>query len=247
MVNSRWTHVILYIFAFNGVHSFFIIRYPKQSNLFTRKRIREVQPINNRLTTRDSNKIHRRYATNTDEFSNDWNEAERAVSNFPEMPSPDIEPEDVLQSCLRSLQFVDHPTPSEGLKRCFPFFTWMCRKVVTARQGGDTVERFMQYGELSPALQPFMGATRIEVGDGTFTSGSNTRGDLMSYLVTIHGSTANCLQHSSGFVKDGISSTPPVTNIVVRLERNRRPPMQGCWLIREVMDVNQAFAGDKIY
>lgn len=103
----------------------------------------------------------------------------------------------------------------------------------------------MKYGALSPALQPFMGATRIEVGEeATFTPGSQTRGDLISFPVTIHGSAVLSFQHSSGFIKDGVSDSPPVTNMVVRLEKNRRPPMQDCWLVMEVLDVRYAFAGD---
>ena len=185
----------------------------------------------------------RRDGTGND--NNDWIQAELTIHNFPHHPSPDLSPELVLLSCLRSLQFIDHPAPSSGLQRIFPFFTWECRKIVTARQGGDTVERFMQYGLLSPALQPFMGATRIDIGEGTLTSSvSATRGDIFSYPVTVHGSLALSFRHSSGFIKDGVSAVPPVTNMVVRLERNRRPPLQGCWLVREVLDVRHAFAGD---
>ena len=180
-----------------------------------------------------------------DDSVNDWAQAELAMRNFPLEPSPDIEPIDVVNSCLRSLQFVDHPNPSSGLERCFPFFTWECRKVVTARKGGDTVERFVKYGQLAPALQPFMGATRIEIGEGTYTvSDSPTRGDIISFPVVVRGSMVLAFQHCSGMIKDGISTEPPVTNMVVRLERNRRPPMQDCWLVREVLDVRYAFQGD---
>ena len=76
---------------------------------------------------------------------------------------------DVAQLCIRSLQFVDDPYDNAGLIRCFPFFTWECRKQVTARKGGDTVERFCKYGVLSPALHPFMGAHRVDLDLGDVT------------------------------------------------------------------------------
>lgn len=176
---------------------------------------------------------------------NDWMVAELTLRNSPTQPSPDLEPEQVLSTCLRSLQFVDHPHPSAGLERVFPFFTWECRKVVTARMGGDTVERFAEHGALAPALLPFMGATRIVVGEGTVTrSAGPARGDMISFPVKVHGSMALSFRHPSGMMKDGVSLTPPVTDMVLRLERNRRPPLQDCWLVREVLDVRYAFQGD---
>lgn len=176
---------------------------------------------------------------------NDWLEAELTLLNFPfDQPDPALEPLQILQACCRSLQFVDHPTPLAGLARLFPFLTWECRKTVTARMGGDSVERFMKYGERSPALQPFMGATRLEWGEGTHTPATLHRGELISFPVAIHGSSTFQFQHSSGFIRPGISDAPPVTEMVVRMERERRPPLQGCWLIREVLDVRYAFAGD---
>ena len=172
-----------------------------------------------------------------DHDDTDWLQAELTLQKFPSQPSPDIEPLDVLRFIIRSLQFVDHPTPSSGLERIFQYIKWECRKIITARKGGDTIERFMKYGLLAPALQPFMGATRIQIGEGTTIAGSQTRGDILSFPITIHGSQVSSFQHSSGMIKDTISSKPPVTNMIVRLEKNRRPPLQHCWLVREVVDV----------
>jgi hypothetical protein len=69
--------------------------------------------------------------------------AEFTLLNLPKEPSPVLSAEMVAMTCCRSLQWVDHPGESDGLKRCFPFFSWESRKGVTARQGGDTVERFL--------------------------------------------------------------------------------------------------------
>jgi hypothetical protein len=175
----------------------------------------------------------------------DWMQAELTLLNLPTEPSPDLNPETVALACCRSLQWVDYPTELAGLKRCFDFFTFECRKTVTARQGGNTVERFCEYGLLSPALQPFMGATRVELGNATFTPAqAPLRGALASFPVVITGASVLSVQYPSGIGRQGITTELPKTYMVVRLEQQRRPPGQGCWLVKEVLDVRHAFAGD---
>ena len=182
---------------------------------------------------------------NRDDDESDWLTSEFTLLNMPTEPSPELSPETVAIACARSLQWVDHPTPNEGLVRVFPFMTWECRKVVTARQGGDTVERFCQYGLLSPALQPFMGAYRIDVGNVTMTPARPPmRGALASFPIIIQGASVLALQHPSGMNRTGGISTPPETRMVMRLEKQRRPPLQDCWLVRELLDIRHAFAGD---
>mmetsp|Transcript_21985 Transcript_21985/g.32368 ORF Transcript_21985/g.32368 Transcript_21985/m.32368 type:complete len:289 (+) Transcript_21985:163-1029(+) len=175
----------------------------------------------------------------------DWIQAELTLLKAPTEPSPDIPPEEIVKMCCRSLQFVDHPTENAGLERCYNFFSFECRKAVTARKGGSSIERFCQYGLLSPALQPFMGARSIRVGEGTYTPPSPpSRGALASFPVEILGASVLTLQYQSGMDRNGVACSPPVTNMVVRLEQQRRPPNLGCWLIREVLDIRHAFAGD---
>ena len=174
----------------------------------------------------------------------DWVTAELTLINGPQQPNPELDPETVAVTCSRALQWVDYPTKSAGLERCFQFFTWECRKVVTARRGGDTVERFCQHGLLSPALQPFMGAYRIDIGNVTLTPAQPPlRGALASFPIVIQGAPIFSAQHMSGMERNGVG-IPPETHMVMRLEQQRRPPMQGCWLVREVLDVRHAFAGD---
>eukprot|EP00977_Amphora_coffeiformis_P012827 scaffold3240_cov187-Amphora_coffeaeformis.AAC.22 len=179
------------------------------------------------------------------ETESDWVQAELTIRQAPTEPSPDLSPETVALTCCRSLQWVDYPTESAGLARCFPFFTFECRKAVTARQGGNTVERFQQYGVLSPALQPFMGAHRIDFGEGTYTGAHPPmRGAMVSFAVEIQVAPVLAVQHPSGMERKGVVATPAAVHMVLRLEQQRRPPNQGCWLVREVLDVRHAFAGD---
>ena len=182
-----------------------------------------------------------------DEVSNeesDWMQAELTLRQALTEPSPALSPETVALTCCRSLQWVDYPTPNAGLARCFDFFTFECRKAVTARQGGNTVERFQEYGLLSPALQPFMGAHRVTLKEGTYTDAKPPlRGALVTFPIEIQVAKIHSVQFPSGMERSGVSEPPPV-HIVMRLEQQRRPPNEGCWLVREVLDVRHAFAGD---
>lgn len=176
---------------------------------------------------------------------NDWIEAELTLRQAPSQPCPSLTAHQVATTICRSLQWVDYPTQNAGLERCFLFFTYECRKAVTARQGGDSVERFVHYGVLSPALQPFMGATRIQLGEPTeLDAQPPMRGAMASIPIEITESTLAVVQHKSGFARAGIAAERPTMHMVIRLEQQRRPPHQHCWLVKELVDVRYAFAGD---
>jgi len=177
--------------------------------------------------------------------SPDWLEAELTVHNFPRCPSPDLSAERVAICCLRSLQLVDTPSPSAGLDRIYDFFTWQCRNAVTAStRDSVSPEAFRERAALSPVLQPIIGATNIKLGESTISPGtSNARGDIVSYPVTVYVSEVLAFQHKSGMIRDRVAAGPPRLDIVMRLEKARRPPMEGCWLVREITDVRFANGG----
>ena len=168
---------------------------------------------------------------------------------MPTEPEPSIEPARVARHFARGLQRVDSPDANAGLERAFDWMTFECRKAVTARQGASTVERFVEYGRLSPALMPFMHCEALRWGRPTVTPATTTRGALASFPVEIL--RGKGIRHASGFqradvnpddVRDDEDYTS--TRFVVRIQQQRRPPLQGCWLISEVLDVRFAFAGD---
>lgn len=177
--------------------------------------------------------------------SRDWCNSELALLNAPSFPDPDLDAESVALNCIRSLQWVDNPTPNAGLKRCYNFLTYGCREAVTGRRGGKSIDKFIEHGIHAPALQPFMGASRVELGMGTFTPAkAPTRGALASFPVQIVGAPVLALQYPSGMLRSGVAQEPPTTDMVIRLEKQRRPPDLDCWLICEILDVRHAFAGD---
>ena len=178
--------------------------------------------------------------------SRDWCNSEFALLNAPSFPDPDLEADSVALHCIRSLQWVDNPTPNAGLKRCYNFLTYGCREAVTGRRGGGkSLDKFIEHRIYAPALQPFMGASRVELGLGTYIPAkAPTRGALVSFPVQIFGAPVLALQYPSGLLRSGIAQEPPTTDMVIRLEQQRRPPYLDCWLIYEILDVRHAFAGD---
>jgi hypothetical protein len=57
-----------------------------------------------------------------DQRPSDWLTAEFTLLNSPERPTPVLDPVTVATTVVRSLQWVDYPTPNAGLTRCFEFF-----------------------------------------------------------------------------------------------------------------------------
>jgi hypothetical protein len=119
---------------------------------------------------------------------------------------------------------------------------------VTAGRAGKALGSFLEFGLYSAAFQPFMafmGASQIEMGNVTYTPAqAPLRGALASFPVQIYGAPILAVRHLSGIERNGIASEPRITHMVVRLEQQRRPPNQNCWLITEMMDVRHALAGD---
>jgi len=162
------------------------------------------------------------------------------------LPSVDFGPQDVALLVCRGLQANDAPNKDEGLRRAFAFMTWECRKAVTARQGADTVERFVEYGSRSPMLLPLIGAASLNVQrkeDVAVIPGTPTRGAMCTVRVDAWCMTYGAsLSDSVGGGSD--SAELSATTYAVQLQQERRPPMSGCWLIRDLVDVRFAFAGD---
>ena len=163
---------------------------------------------------------------------------ELASLSLPDSPHPDLGPGEVALAVCRGLQHGNVPREDAGLARAFAFITWECRKAVTARQGADTIERFVEYGSRSPVLLPLMNAVAVDVhvNDITITAGTQTRGAMASVRVDAFGAK----------LEEGYSDDAALipTTFAVQLQQERRPPLSGCWLIRDVVDVRYAFAGD---
>ena len=90
-----------------------------------------------------------------------------------------------------------------------------------------------------------MGAHCVNLGAGTWTAAQPPlRGALVSFPITIEVAKVRAVQYPSGMERARIVAEPDAVHMVMRLEQQRRPPNQNCWLVREVLDVRYAFAGD---
>ena len=164
----------------------------------------------------------------------DWSKGEFAARSAPMSPDADLSPESVASSCLRGLQFVDIPHKNAGLERAYNFMTLPCRVLVSDR--GRQIENrgldvFVERGLLSPLLQPFIGASRIDFGEMSVIDGTPTRGAMASVSVHIVASPLAATRHPSGIPKD----TPelPEYTFAVRLQQDRRTKT---WLVVDVID-----------
>ena len=164
---------------------------------------------------------------------------ELASLSLPVEPSTALTPQDVSVAVFRGLQHNAVPSENTGLRRAFNFCTWECRKAITARQGADTIDRFLEYAPTSPSVMPFINAVEVEVvvpeGGITVTPGTPTRGALSFVRVDAFTSKLEAASPDASLVP---------TSFQVQLQQQRRPPMQGVWLITAITDVRYAFAGD---
>ena len=166
---------------------------------------------------------------------------ELASLTLPTKPCASLAPEDVAVAVFRGLQHNNVPQKDTGYERAFNFCSWECRKAVTARRGADTLDRFVEFSDV---LLPFLNAVKVAVEkppEGIkVTPGTPTRGALC--FVRVNAYTSKMVVPGGEGNEDDASLVP--TSFVVQLQQERRPPLQGMWLIREITDVRHAFAGD---
>ena len=154
------------------------------------------------------------------------------LMQLPARPHPGIGPSDTVFALCLSLQHNNVPAPSAGLRRLFDFCSFECRSALTARQGARTVERFVEYAH-SPAFAELVNAARFSVSAATVSAGTETRGDLATVLVSVDGWA------SDGAEAGAVVSEP--SRFRWMLQRERRPPHEGCWFVTEVVNVKHHF------
>lgn len=146
------------------------------------------------------------------------------VMSLPMHPDPNMKPEDVILALVRGLQFNDVPEPDSGLRRCFEFSCDMCKAAVggvESRAGGASVETFIKYAK-NPTFQSMLDCTSFKRGPINVIAGTETRGALATQVVTI--------------LRDGSKDR----KFLWTLQQERRPPLEGCWLVRECLFMENA-------
>jgi hypothetical protein len=101
----------------------------------------------------------------------------------------------------------------------------MCRAAVggdgVSRAGGASFEDFVKYAQ-NPTFQSMVGCTGFERQPVNVIPGSETRGALATQLVRI------------------TDTKGKLRPFLWTLQQERRPPRQGCWLVRECLYVENA-------
>lgn len=149
-----------------------------------------------------------------------------------------------MTAVLRGLQRPNLPTTNAGLERLYAFSTFECRAALTARQGKNSVERFVEYANLFSLV----GCPSFALAsDATIIPGTPTRGALASIAVDVAEPIG--FRYPSGHERPKADEVqPPVRfeRYLFTLTQERRPPLAGAWLIQQLMPMrdHMLFNGD---
>jgi hypothetical protein len=176
----------------------------------------------------------------------DAKEGSLMALSLPAEPSEALSPNDVVSVLCRGLQHNHIPSCDTGLRRLFAFATYECRAALTARKGKETVERFMKYAE-SPALVALLGCRSFKLlGEPTVIVGTQTRGALATQVVVVEETLG--FRFRSGHERPEAERAEETRSerYLFTLTLERRPPLQGCWLVKELLPMrhHMMFAGD---
>lgn len=148
-----------------------------------------------------------------------------SVMQFPMQPSSEISPEDVVRYILSGLQHNDLPEKDAGLRRWFAFSNNMCRASVAGdgADQGEWADNFVKYAR-NPTFDAMVNLDSYEREAMNILEGTPTRGALATQITHIT-------------TKNG-----QVRRYLWTLEQERRPPLQGCWLVRQCLYTENAIA-----
>lgn len=176
-----------------------------------------------------------RAATSSDELS-------MRLMQLPRRPHASLTPTDVVHTACTALLHNNVPARGDGLRRLFEFCTFECRSALTARQGARTVDRFVQYAT-SPAFSELVNAAGFSIGEPTIIAGTETRGALATVVVRVDSWATD---GAPAEASEAAGLSPGGTRFRWLLQRERRPPHEGCWFVKEVLSLDEwyIFNGD---
>jgi len=144
-------------------------------------------------------------------------------------PTPDLLPEEVVNLCMDTLKENDSPTTNAGLEICFNFSSDRCRAA-----NGGTLQDFINFAG-NPTFQSLINAVEWKtLSVGSEIPGTPTRGAMKTILVAVQ---------PRQYGGDGTVTLPlKERKFIWTMQRERRPPKSGCWLVHECIAVDKAFA-----
>lgn len=143
------------------------------------------------------------------------------VECFLPTPRPEIEFNEVVNICLTSLQQNNEPYVNAGLEVCFNFSSDRTRAAFGG--GGDKLVKFIEYAQ-NPTFGCMIGLKEWDVlSVGPEIAGTNIRGAMRTVLTNV------------------LPMEGREKRFLWTLQKERRPPRAGCWLIHELLFVDMAF------
>lgn len=184
-------------------------------------------------------------------------------------PTAELSATDVVRVVCEGLMNNDDPKPDAGLERLYHFMNPRGRLAFaptppkSGLQGGVTLEYFLEKaGNVALGALIFCASVEL-VGEVQLTPSSRTRGALATQLIEVGNSPLvddsdavaalrSLVSAPDDFlgsvitaVREGreLPEAPPSTLIKrrfwVQLEQERRPPLQDCWLIKEMLSLEK--------
>jgi len=143
------------------------------------------------------------------------------VGDNMELPTPNqiLTAQDVVTVCMDFLANNNEPRENAGLEVNFNFSSDRCR----ASLGGE-LDKFISYAS-NPTFGSLIYSREWAIKNvGPMIEGTNTRGAMQTVLVKV------------------VPRSGRDRHFLWTLMKERRPPRQGCWLIHEVIFVENAFS-----
>jgi len=163
-------------------------------------------------------------------------------------PSADLGPTEMVDLVCKALQDNDSPTLDAGLTTLFRFLTPQGRAAIAppqakgGRQGGVELDAF-----LTEASHPFLvliGCDEFIVSEATVINATATRGALGTVKLEVRarpdGERLSNSLSSSVANREADTNSTVTRRFLLSLEQQRRPPLTGCWLLKEPLALERS-------
>ena len=150
----------------------------------------------------------------------------------------DASAEEAVELCMRALQQNDEPCADAG-----KWFNWaLGGDMVRSLHGGDAL-RFLAWTRRSPVFDCLVDCESFALDRSSITTipGTPTRGALCKLLV--HVQPVEAIVDGEHSVRGRIGK-PPVRSFHWTMQKQRRPPRLGAWLIYQVVAVEHTVEQD---
>lgn len=159
-------------------------------------------------------------------------------NDFLPSPHPSLTAVDVVSACMNTLLLESR---TAGLEVCFHFSSDRCRAAI-----GGSLEEFRNYSE-NPTFGFLIQCQAWEIVKvGDIISGTAHRGDMQTILMRATTRERNAPRAQSSMAAAASNDSAKQEEQEERrflwtLQQERRPPLQDCWMVHEVLYVENAF------